>query len=201
MGASGTAGRGASTNGASVSEASATETGKAVAQPAESEKPRLRSPDDLTPEQEKQVQELKQRDQEVRAHEQAHATVGGSYASAPSYEYTVGPDGKRYAIGGEVQIDASPVRDNPEATIRKMEIVIRAALAPAEPSPQDLAVARSAQQTRMQAQRELNARSLEEARGGGDDDQAPGSGEIDPAFARAIDAYQQAQEAAAALFG
>lgn len=137
----------------------------------------------------------------MRAHEQAHATVGGTYTSAPRYDYTVGPDGKRYAIGGEVQIDATPVRDNPEATIRKMDIVIRAALAPAEPSPQDLAVARSAQQTRTQAQRELNERSLEEVRGGGDNDQALGSGETDPSFARAIEAYQQAQETAAALFG
>ncbi len=121
--------------------------------------------EELSEEEEQQVRELKQRDTEVKAHEQAHATVGGSYASAPSYEYTVGPDGKRYATSGEVQIDASPVRDNPEATIRKMDIVIRAALAPAEPSSQDLQVAKQAQATRAKAQAELQKKRLEEQKG------------------------------------
>lgn len=110
---------------------------------------------ELTEEEEKQVQELKKRDAEVKAHEQAHAAVGGSYASAPSYEYTTGPDNKQYAIAGEVQIDASPIPNNPSATIRKMDIVIRAALAPAEPSSQDKQVAAQAQKHRLEAQAEL----------------------------------------------
>jgi hypothetical protein len=107
----------------------------------------------LTKEQEARVRELKQRDAEVRAHEQAHAAVGGPYASAPSYTFAKGPDGKKYAVGGEVQIDTSPER-TPDATIRKMDIVIRAALAPAEPSSQDRAVARQAQQQRLEAQQQ-----------------------------------------------
>ena len=109
---------------------------------------------ELTPEEEKQVQELKQTDREVRAHEAAHKTVGGPYAGAVSFETTTGPDGREYAIAGEVQIDASPIPNNPEATIRKMDVVIRAALAPAEPSSQDKAVAAQAQQTRIQARQE-----------------------------------------------
>jgi hypothetical protein len=124
--------------------------------------------EDLTEEEEKQVRDLKQRDQEVRAHEEAHAAVGGSYASAPKYEFTQGPDGKRYAVGGEVQIDTSAVAENPEATIRKMDVVIRAALAPAEPSSQDMAVARQAQQTRDRARAEL-ARQAAEAFNGKDE--------------------------------
>lgn len=108
----------------------------------------------LTREQAEQVRDLQQRDAEVRAHEQAHASVGGPYASAPSYTYTQGPDGRRYATGGEVQIDTSPER-TPEATIRKMDIVIRAALAPAEPSSQDRTVARTAQQQRQEAQNQI----------------------------------------------
>lgn len=112
--------------------------------------------EELTEEQQKQVDELKQTDQEVRSHEQAHQTVGGPYAGQIQFEYTVGPDGKKYAIGGEVPIDASPVANNPEATIRKMDIVIRAALAPAEPSSQDQQVARQAQTQRTQAQAELS---------------------------------------------
>lgn len=88
-----------------------------------------------------EIAELASRDREVRAHEQAHAAVGGAYAGAPTYTYSRGPDGKRYAIGGEVSIDSSPIPNDPEATLRKMELVQRAALAPAEPSAQDLRVA------------------------------------------------------------
>lgn len=109
----------------------------------------------LSEEEQKQVQELKNRDREVRAHENAHKTVGGPYVGSISYETQTGPDGREYAIGGEAQIDASAIPGRPEATIRKMDVIIRAALAPAEPSSQDYAVARSAQQARLAAQREL----------------------------------------------
>lgn len=146
--------------------------------------------EELSEEEEKQVRDLKKRDAEVRAHEEAHAAVGGSYASAPSYEYTQGPDGKRYAVGGEVQIDTAPVAENPEATIRKMDIVIRAALAPAEPSSQDMAVARQAQQTRDQARAELAKRAAEGASG---DDEDGKSGDTDISGLLAADAaYRKA---------
>jgi hypothetical protein len=102
-----------------------------------------------------EIAELVSRDQEVRAHEQAHSAVGGRYAGAPSYTYERGPDGKRYAVGGEVSIDVGAVPNNPEATLRKMEIVLRAALAPAEPSAQDLRVASQAQAQMTQARVDL----------------------------------------------
>lgn len=54
-----------------------------------------------------EVARLRQRDAAVRRHEQAHAAAGGPHAGAPSYEYTQGPDGRQYATGGEVPIDAS----------------------------------------------------------------------------------------------
>lgn len=122
----------------------------------------LSGQNELTEEEEKQVQELKARDQEVRAHENAHKTAGGGYVGSITYDTQTGPDGREYAIGGEAQIDASPVSGNPEATIRKMDIVIRAALAPTEPSSQDYAVARSAQQARLEAQEELTEQRREE---------------------------------------
>ena len=103
------------------------------------------------------VDALKARDREVRAHEEAHARVGGQYAGAPSYSYQTGPDGKQYAVGGEVPIDASPVPDDPEATIAKMEIVKAAALAPAEPSSTDSHVAAEADAKRQQALADLMA--------------------------------------------
>ncbi|WP_189608986.1 putative metalloprotease CJM1_0395 family protein, partial [Saccharospirillum salsuginis] len=101
------------------------------------------------------IRELAQRDREVRTHEQAHQAVGGQYAGAMSLTYTTGPDGKRYAVAGEVGIDISPVPGNPEATMDKAERIRRAALAPAEPSAQDRAVAAQATQLQIDAQTEL----------------------------------------------
>ncbi|MDR2755417.1 MAG: hypothetical protein LBC20_06890 [Planctomycetaceae bacterium] len=111
---------------------------------------------ELTPEEEEQVQKLKARDQEVRVHEAAHVAAGGPYVTnGPTYTYQTGPDGKSYAIGGEVGIDTSEVSGNPEATIRKMQTVATAALAPAEPSNQDQKVAAAARQKEVQARAEL----------------------------------------------
>lgn len=121
----------------------------------------------LTEAERDQVKELKKRDTEVRNHERAHQAAGGQYAGSPSYTYQTGPDGRRYAIGGEVSIDISPERD-PAATIAKMERVRGAATAPAEPSPQDYKVAAAADKARMEAQRELNAQTLEKLQGGGE---------------------------------
>lgn len=118
------------------------------------------SSEQLTPEEREQVRELQARDREVRAHEQAHKTVGGPYASPPTFETVRGPDGRPYAVSGEVKIDAS-AEDDPEDTIRKMEIVIRAALAPAEPSPQDQQVAQQARQQLIQARAEIRQQENE----------------------------------------
>ncbi len=89
------------------------------------------------------IRQLSARDREVRAHEQAHAAVGGQYAGAPSYTYQRGPDGVNYAVGGEVSISL-PSGGDPEQTLIAAEQVRRAALAPAEPSAQDRSVAASA---------------------------------------------------------
>jgi hypothetical protein len=121
-----------------------------------------RGADNLTPEEEVRVRELQQRDAEVRRHEQAHATVGGPYAGAPRYDYERGPDERLYAVSGEVSIDTSPVPGDPQATIAKMQQVRRAALAPADPSPQDQRVAAEAQQSITQARAELRTLRAEE---------------------------------------
>lgn len=111
----------------------------------------------------RQVQKLQNRDREVRAHEQAHAAVGGNLAGAPNLSFTTGPDGKRYAISGDVSIDISKVANDPAATIRKLEQVQRAALAPANPSSQDLKVAAQASASANQARGELNVQKLNES--------------------------------------
>lgn len=111
----------------------------------------------LTPEQKKEVEELKKRDQEVRIHEQAHMTAGGDLASPASYTTTKGPDNKSYATGGEVQINVSPEEGNPEKTIEKARKIRSAALAPANPSSQDMQVASQANQMEAQARIEKNS--------------------------------------------
>ncbi|WP_374633136.1 putative metalloprotease CJM1_0395 family protein [Ferrovibrio sp.] len=112
--------------------------------------------DDLSEEEKAQVAKLKATDAKVRAHERAHAAAGGQYAGAPSYSYTRGPDGQMYATSGEVSIDISPEND-PQATLQKAAQVAAAALAPADPSGADRAVAAAAQKLRLQALAELRA--------------------------------------------
>ena len=124
------------------------------------------TPGELSDAEQAQVEILKARDREVRAHEQAHATVGGQYAGAPSYTYQTGPDNQRYAVGGEVSIDTAPVDGDAEATVEKMDVVIAAALAPAEPLPQDRKVAALAQSQRAQAMAELLSERAEARREG-----------------------------------
>lgn len=150
---------------------------------------------ELTPEQEQQVAELKRRDAEVRAHEAAHQAAGGAHAGSASFEYQRGPDGASYAVGGEVPIDVS--RENePQATINKMEQVKAAALAPAEPSGQDRAVAAQADAVKSQAQQELRR---SQAEGGQTGNGQAGNGEADGGQARG--AYAAGAYAAADSIG
>lgn len=100
------------------------------------------------------IEDMKARDQEVRTHEQAHKSAGGQYAASPSYTYETGPDGKRYITDGEVSIDIAEESD-PQATIDKMQVVKRAALAPAEPSGADRRVYAEASNKEAAARQEL----------------------------------------------
>ncbi|MDH5297749.1 MAG: putative metalloprotease CJM1_0395 family protein [Desulfobulbaceae bacterium] len=107
--------------------------------------------------------ELRQADVSIRAHEQAHLAAAGSYArSGASYRYERGPDGRNYAVAGEVMIDTAR-ESKPEQTISKMQVVRSAALAPAEPSPQDRRVAAKAVTTMADARVELRMMRLFEA--------------------------------------
>lgn len=110
---------------------------------------------ELSESESRKLRELKQADREVKAHEQAHKAAAGQYArGGPSYVYERGPDGRLYAVGGEVSLDVSEIPNDPEATIRKMQQVRRAALAPRDPSPQDRRVAAEATAREAAARRE-----------------------------------------------
>jgi hypothetical protein len=131
---------------------------------------------ELSEEEQEVVDELQARDREVRTHEQAHLSAAGPYAKGgPTYDYQQGPDGQRYAVGGQVSIDTSPVDGDPEATIAKARVVRAAALAPAEPSAQDRAVAAAATKLEAQALQELREKQAGEAT---DDEPADGEDQL-----------------------
>jgi hypothetical protein len=125
------------------------------------------------------VRSLSQRDSEVHAHENAHSAVGGQYAGSASYSYQRGPDGVNYAVGGEVSIDVGAIPGNPQATLEKMQLVQRAALAPAEPSSQDRKVAALASQQANQARAEI----VRESRGSSSSDEPTAAEKADKAKA------------------
>ena len=91
----------------------------------------------------------------------AHVAAGGRYVTKPaSYTYQTGPDGRRYAVGGEVTIDTS-VPSDPQEALTKAQIIERAALAPVEPSQQDYGVAAKARQMAADARSEIAAERRE----------------------------------------
>lgn len=110
----------------------------------------------LSEDEQKQVDKLKAIDTKVRQHEAAHQAAGGGVVGGASFTYTKGPDGRSYATGGEVPVSA-PAARSPETAIQQAQQVKAAALAPADPSGQDLSVAASADASLAQARRELAA--------------------------------------------
>ncbi len=126
---------------------------------------------ELSSDEKKQVKELQARDQEVRRHENAHvAAAGGNAIGGPTYIYQTGPDGKQYAIGGHVNIDTGK-EATPEETVMKMASVLAAAMAPAEPSSQDLAVASKAMSKLAEARHELSVENAEKNKEKANDDE------------------------------
>lgn len=137
---------------ADASDEEGTEEGEAEG--TDSSAPRGADGEPLTQEEVDQVRELEKRDQEVRAHEEAHKAAAGDLAlGGPTYDYERGPDGREYAVGGEVQI-ALKKGETPEETIANAQRARRAALAPAEPSAQDYKVAAKAAQLEAEGRQE-----------------------------------------------
>lgn len=131
---------------------------------------------ELTREEKAIIDNLEKIDREVHAHERAHMAAGGNLVTrAANYEYQTGPDGKRYAVGGEVQIDTSPEKD-PQATIRKAQRIRAAALAPAKPSAQDRRVAAQAASMAREAAAELAAEDSEAVSGMGETENSASAG-------------------------
>ena len=91
----------------------------------------------------KQKEDLIQKNyNHIYAHEMAHKIAGGSFAGAISIE----KNSQGIPVGGHVPIKM-PILDknNPKKTIEDADVVIKAALAPSDPSSQDYKVAAEAQ--------------------------------------------------------
>jgi hypothetical protein len=125
---------------------------------------RSNAPDKLSEDEQRMVRDLASRDSEVRAHEAAHQAAGGGMTGAASFTYQQGPDGKMYAIGGEVSISMKS-GSSPEETIANARQIAAAAMAAGNPSPQDFAVASSARVMEMKAQQQLAKKEQEAAFG------------------------------------
>jgi len=122
------------------------------------------NPDELSEDEQRLVKDLASRDSEVKAHESAHQAAGGGMTGAASYSYQQGPDGKMYAIGGEVSI-SSPSGSTPQETIKNAKQIIASAMAAGDPSPQDFAVASSARVMEIKAQQQLSKEQEEQKSG------------------------------------
>ena len=125
----------------------------------------------LSEDEKREVEDLKRRDREVRAHEQAHVAGLGAEGGRANYTYTTGPDGKKYATDGEVPVQISEVPDDPQATLERAQRIANAALAPANPSSADRAAAAKARALAADAREQLA-----EERKEGIDEADPASG-------------------------
>ncbi len=125
------------------------------------------------------IDQLRSIDAEVRAHEMSHLAAAGQFASGgPRYVYVTGPDGKQYAVGGEISISLSGVSGNLDATIQKARAIRNAALAVGDPSSADLAVAAAATQMEMAALAALARQRMEKMQTAGEQGEGTEPGQI-----------------------
>lgn len=118
---------------------------------------------ELTQKEVQQVRELQSIDKNVKAHEAAHQAAGGGLAGAASFTYTRGPDNQMYATAGEVPISMQK-GNTPEETIANARQIAAAAMAPADPSPQDYKVAANATKMEFDARAEAMKLKAEESK-------------------------------------
>ena len=97
------------------------------------------------------LERLKQLDRDVRAHESAHAAASGVQTiGSPRFRYTEGPDGKMYAVGGEVTV-AVQSSGRPDDAMRAAQALRASALSSDNPSAADLGAAAEAGRMEMEA--------------------------------------------------
>lgn len=99
----------------------------------------------------------------IMAHEQAHASAAGAFGGAIHIDY----DSNGIAVGGHVPIMVPGLNKmNPEESLRAFEQIYNAAMAPGDPSSQDMSVASMAQDLMGRAKVMMDQKSLQLANGG-----------------------------------
>lgn len=93
------------------------------------------------------LNKFKNKDSEVKTHEQTHASLGTTTAPI-SYNYQTGPDGKLYAMGGSVRFDTS-IPNNPESAKAKLEELKDASSSVSSLSGADASIAQTANLNKM----------------------------------------------------
>ena len=92
---------------------------------------------------------MKQRHNEIYAHEQAHKSAAGAFGGAIVIE----KDANGIPVGGHVDILMPSLnKKDPDKTIKHADTVIKAAMAPGDPSGQDYKVAARARAIKAEAQ-------------------------------------------------
>lgn len=135
---------------------------------------------------------LKARDRQVRAHEAAHRQAGGRFIRGRTgFKTEKGSDGREYAVAGDVKIDASGVPGDSKATLAKALLIERAALAPADPSTKDRAVAAKAARMAAMARADISKQRAAQMR---EDDSAMNVQQgVSKANLKAINTFQSLQ--------
>jgi hypothetical protein len=99
----------------------------------------------------------------IMAHEQAHASAAGAFGGAIHIDY----DSNGIAVGGHVPIMVPGLNKmNPEESLRAFEQIYNAAMAPGDPSSQDMSVAAMAQDLMGRAKVMMDQKGLNLANGG-----------------------------------
>ena len=97
-----------------------------------------------------QQQAIRQRYNEIYAHELAHKKAAGSLAGPIVIE----KDANGIPVGGHVSIAMPSLdKEHPERTIQHADVVIKSAMAPSDPSAQDYRVASQAKAIKFQAEK------------------------------------------------
>lgn len=117
----------------------------------------------LSQEEQKEVERIKRIDREVRRRELANRAVAGDYArGGVSFEYVTGPDGKKYAVEGHINIAVRSVPNNPKATIRKAQAIRNIKLTSGT-SPQGRSVSAEVARMEREARMELKTEQRKES--------------------------------------
>lgn len=96
---------------------------------------------------------MQDKSNEIKRHEERHSVALRDVDSdaKPQYKEEQGPDGRKYAVAGEVNTNVVPVPGNAKATEKKADAIYRSAMHDEKRSKEDNQVARQAMQMKQEA--------------------------------------------------